>query len=314
MPGHIFARLGLWQEDIASNLASVEASRTAEARGQNGWMDQFHSDDFLVYAYLQSGQEARAKAIAADAQQVIAHHETMAHMGTDGYMVGMLPYYRVKLPIFIALETRNWRAVQQIEPIKDAPADTQLQIYWAHVIAAGHLHQAQQARSDLAASDALMAEVKKGARAYQVESIGAQIRRGEMLAWVAVTAGDTAEAVKQVRTSADLQDKVGQGEVDIPAREMLGDILLDAGNPREALAEYKQVMKLSPNRFNALFNAGKAAEAAGDPVEARGYYTALLQVTDNGSRSARGEIEHAKAFVTSASSAQSPASAARDLL
>jgi hypothetical protein len=66
MPGHIFARLGLWQEDIASNLASVAASQAAEARGQNGWMDQFHSDDFLVYAYLQSGQEARAKTIATE--------------------------------------------------------------------------------------------------------------------------------------------------------------------------------------------------------------------------------------------------------
>src|SRR6185312_14671135 len=101
---------------------------------------------------------------------------------------------------------------------------------------------------------------------------GAKIRRGEMLAWLAFAARNTAEAIKQMRSSADLQDKVGQGEVDIPAREMLGDMLLEAGRAQEALVEYKQAMKLSPNRFNGLFSAGKAAEAARNPAEARAYY------------------------------------------
>jgi tetratricopeptide (TPR) repeat protein len=300
MPGHIFARLGLWQEDIESNLGSVAASDAAEGRGESGWMDQFHSDDFLVYAYLQSGQEARAKAIVAAADKALDHYEKMPGMTPDNYMVGMFPYYRVKFPLFIALETRDWPAAQKLEPLKGAPPDTQLQVYWAHVIADGHLHQAQQARDDLAAYDALMEEVKKGDHAYSAESTSAQIRRKEMLGWVAAAAGDTAEAVKQMRASADLQDKVGQGEVDIPAREMLADILLDAGQPREALVEYNQAMKLSPNRFNGLFNAGKAAEAAGDPAGARAYYITLLKVTDNGARSARAEIGHAKAFVATA--------------
>jgi tetratricopeptide (TPR) repeat protein len=300
MPGHIFARLGLWQEDINSNLASVAASQAAEARGENGWMDQFHSDDFLVYAYLQSGQEARARAILAASDKAIAHYEKMPDMSPDNYMAGMFPYYRVKLPIFIALETRDWHAAQKLEPVKGAPADTQLQVYWARTIADGHLHEAQQARAELAAYDALMDEVKKGDHAYYAESTGAQIRRDEMLAWVAVAAGDTAEAIKHMRASAELQDKVGQGEVDIPAREMLADIFLETGQPREALVEYKQAMKLSPNRFNGLFNAGKAAEAAGDPAAARSYYTTLLKVTDNGARSARAEIGHAKAFVATA--------------
>jgi tetratricopeptide (TPR) repeat protein len=222
-------------------------------------------------------------------------------MSTDSYMAGMFPYFRVKLPLFIALETRDWHAAQQLEPIKNAPPDTQLQVYWGRVIADGHLRQVQQARADLAASEALMEDVKKSAHAYAAQSTGAQIRHDEMLAWTAWAAADTAEAVKQMRAAAALQDKVGQGEVDIPAREMLGDILLEAGRPREALTEYQQAVQLSPNRFNGLFNAGKAAEAAGDPSAARGYYTALLQTTDNGSRSARAEIEHAKAFVATAS-------------
>ncbi len=116
-----------------------------------------------------------------------------------------------------------------------------------------------------------------------------------MLAWVAFAGGNAAEALKQMRGSADLQDKVGQGEVDIPAREMLADMLLELGRPQEALIEYKQALTLSPNRFNGLFNAGMAAEASGDKTQAQSYYAALLQSTDNGSQSARPELQHAKA-------------------
>jgi tetratricopeptide (TPR) repeat protein len=121
------------------------------------------------------------------------------------------------------------------------------------------------------------------------------------VSWVAFAEGNTAEALRQMRASADLQDKVGQGEVDIPAREMLADLLLESGKAKEALVEYKQALKLSPNRFNGLFFAGRAAEAAGESGEARGYYAALLKSTDNGTRSGRAEIAHAKAFVATAS-------------
>ncbi len=102
MPGHIFARLGMWQADIDANVASVAASHAAESRGQSGAMDQFHADDFLVYAYLQSGQEARAKAVLDDSAAAIAHFETMSDMG-EHYMTGMFPYYRTKLPIILPL-------------------------------------------------------------------------------------------------------------------------------------------------------------------------------------------------------------------
>jgi tetratricopeptide (TPR) repeat protein len=107
-----------------------------------------------------------------------------------------------------------------------------------------------------------------------------------------------------MRESADLQDKVGQGEVDIPAREMLADMLLELRQPQEALIEYTQALKLSPNRFNGLFNAGMAAEAVGDKAQAKSYYAALLKSTDSGSHSARPEFDHVKAFVSSAALAE----------
>jgi tetratricopeptide (TPR) repeat protein len=298
MPGHIFARLGLWQDDIDVNSASVAASEAAEARGESGWMDQFHSDDFLVYAYLQSGQEDKARETVAASQAAIAHYESMPGMSSDNYMVGMFPYYRVKLPVFVALETHDWPAALRIEPLQNSPPEHKILVSWAHVIGAARLHQAKDAHASLATYDDLVAAVKKGPRAYLVESTSQHILRGEMAAWVAFADGNLPEAERQMRIAADLQDRVGQGEVDIPAREMLADILLEAGQPQQALVEYRQSLQLSPNRFNTLYNAGKAAEAAGDAEVARGYYAALLKATHDGAHSKRPELAHAKSFVS----------------
>jgi len=301
MPGHIFARLGLWQADIDANRASVAASRAADARHQSGAMDQFHSDDFLLYAYLQSGNDAGAKAVLADAVAALDHFEVMPNMA-DHYMTGMFPFYRTEMPIFFNLEMRDWKSVSVLEPIAGAPPETQTLTYWARTIAAGHLHQAEQARADLVEYDSLEEQVKKGRHAYFADSTGARIARGEMLAWIAFAEGKSADALKHMRESADLQDKVGQGEVDIPAREMLADMLLELSQPREALAEYKQALVLSPNRFNGLYNAGRAAEALGDSAQAKSYYTALFESTDKGSQSARPEFDHVRAFDPSTAS------------
>ena len=117
-----------------------------------------------------------------------------------------------------------------------------------------------------------------------------------MQAWIAFAESEANTALTHMRAAADLQDKVGQGEVDIPAREMLADMLLELNRPREALDEYKESLKLSPNRFNGLFNAGRAAEAAGDLPGAKRYYAALLAMTADGAQSSRPELTHAKSL------------------
>jgi tetratricopeptide (TPR) repeat protein len=299
MPGHIFSRLGMWQADIDANVGSVAASHAAESKKQSGAMDQFHSDDFLVYAYLQSGQEARAKAVLDDSAAAIVHFETMPDMG-DHYMTGMFPYYRTKLPIIYNLELRDWNTAAALRAVAGAPPESQTLTYWARTVAAGHLHQPQQAQANLVDYDALIAKIKLGRHAYFADSTGARIARGEMLAWIAFAQDKPGDALQRMREAADLQDKVGQGEVDIPAREMLADILLELGRPQEALVEYKKALVLSPNRFNGLFNAGKAAEAAGDAQQAQLYYATLLKITNNGSQSARPEFEHVKSAVSAA--------------
>ena len=298
MPGHIFSRLGLWQADIEANVASIAASHEAEQRKQSGAMDQFHSDDFLLYAYLQRGQEARAKAVLDEAAAAIGRFESMSDMG-EHYMTGMFPYYRTKLPVVFDLEMRDWNSAAARTAIENAPPQTQTLTYWSRTVAAGHLHHASQAQADLREYDSLIEKLKQGRNAHLAQSTAMKIQRGEMLAWIAFAQGNSADALKQMRQSADLQDKVGQGEVDIPAREMLADMLLELKLPQQALAEYKKALTLSPNRFNGLFNAGLAAEAADDKAQAQSYYATLMEITDNGAQSSRPEFDHVKSVMAS---------------
>ncbi len=298
MPGHIYARLGLWPQDITSQLGSIKASQAAEARGESGIMDEPHSYDFLIYAYLQSGQDGRAKAALNASSTALTTIASMPGMGS-GYMDGMVPYYRTKLPGFYALEMRDWKTAAAMEPVAGSPPEVETLVYWVRAVADGHLRQPEHARADLARYSEFMAEVKKGTHAYMAEGTAAKIERDEMLAWTAFAEGKQDEALQNMRSAADLQDKVGQGEVDIPAREMLADMLLEFGQPRQALAEYEVALKLSPNRLNGLYNAGRAAEAASEKPKAEFYYTALLKSTNNGANSARPEFAHARSFVSS---------------
>ncbi len=293
MPGHIFARLGMWKQDIDSNLGSVAASEAAEAHHQSGAFDQLHADDFLLYAYLQSGQDANAKGVVDKTALLLTRFEAMPHMSTHG-MDGMFAAYRNEFPAIYYLEMRDWKSAAALEPAAGSLPQAQIVTYWARSVAAGHLHNADAARASLTKYDSLMEEVKKGKNAYIADATGAQIERGEMLAWTDFADGKQNEALKEMRASADLQDKVGQGEVDIPAREMLADMLLEFHQAPQALLEYDQALKMSPNRLNGLFGAGTAAEETGNKAKAAEYYTTLLKVTDNGSQSARPEFAHAK--------------------
>ena len=194
---------------------------------------------------------------------------------------------------------RDWKSAATLQPVAKATPDLQMLTYWARIVADGRLRNPQTAHADLAKYQALAEQVKKSKDAYVLESTGARVEDGEVLAWTAFAEGDYEKALSHMRETADLQDKVGQAEVDIPAREMLADMLLELHHPDQALVEYDIALKMSPNRFNGLFNAGLAAEAIGDKARAGKYYSALLKITDNGSQSGRVEFAHAKTFLSS---------------
>jgi len=298
MPGHIYSRLGMWPQEIQSQLGSIAASEAAEARGQSGIMDEPHSYDFVLYAYLQSGQDERAKWALDQASAVLSRIATMPDNGTER-MRTMVPRYRTKYPVFYALEMRDWKTASSLEPVTDTTPEFATMTYWGKAVADGHLRRAKQASDDLANYDEQIDKLKKGKEAYLAEGTFNKIERDEIVAWVHYAKGMPDGAVQHMREAADLQDKVGQAEVDIPAREMLADMLLELHQPQQALVEYERSLKLSPNRFNGLYNAGRAAEEAGEKAKAQQFYAALLKSTDNGAQSARPELAHVKSFVSS---------------
>jgi tetratricopeptide (TPR) repeat protein len=163
-------------------------------------------------------------------------------------------------------------------------------------MANGRLHRANEAANDLKSYDAAVADLQKSSYADMLPRF--QLYRTEMVAWQQFGEGKNDAAVATMRTAAEEQDKLGQAEVDLPAREMLGDMLLELKRPDEALVEYKVALTLSPNRLNGMNGAGLAAEALGKKKEAGDYYSVMLKNTDDGAHSSRPSLVHAKEFVT----------------
>jgi tetratricopeptide (TPR) repeat protein len=292
MPGHIFARLGMWQEDIQSNLASVAASEKAEAAGIPGAHHQLHADEFLLYAYLQTGQDAKAKALVDGVVPLTDRLDAMKGMDDMKDMSGLA---RNEFPAFYYLEMRDWQAASALKMYPATPAIFAMDTPWARGIANGRLHRAKEAGEDLTELDAEIAAYQKSQGGTPVP--GLLIERNEVAAWQQYAEGKNDAAVETMRKAADQQDKLGQGEVDIPTREMLGDMLMELHRPKEALVEYKVALVLSPNRLNGLYGAGRAAEALGMKKEASEYYAAMLKNTENGTHSSRPSLAQAKAFV-----------------
>ena len=129
-------QLGLWPQDIASQLGSITASQGAVARGESGIMDEPHSYDFVLYAYLQSGQDALAKSALDQSGEPLRMLESMPGIGS-GYMHGMIHYYRTKLPVFYAIETRDWKSAAALEPVAGSPPEVSTLVYWARAVAHG---------------------------------------------------------------------------------------------------------------------------------------------------------------------------------
>ncbi len=300
MPGHIFARLGMWQPDIQANLASVNASEVAAKEHLAGVAHEMHAYEFLLYAYLQDGNDAEARKVYDYTNPMVQHLAAIPGVENDG-MYGFRSYAQVEFPSIYHLERHEWKDVLAIdEPPHPLVSSSYLRL-WAQAIAAGHLR-------DAAAADKAVADAQSIYRRVQAEGspISAEISVtfATMQAWQSYAHDRDEEALRQIAAAADEQDRVGQAEVDIPAREMYGEMLLSMNRPAEALTQYETALKLSPNRFNGLAGAARAAQAAGDTRHATAYYRQLLEATNGGSGSARPEIGQARMFLLHARPAQ----------
>jgi tetratricopeptide (TPR) repeat protein len=289
MPSHIFARLGLWQDDINSNLASIAATRKATEMHMGGEGHQFHAMDYLVYAYLQSGREA-------DALKVIEEVKAMPPM-KDMYGTGYDPrlYALAAFPARYALELHHWTEAASLTPVAYAQTGDAAITYWARAIGAAHIGNVAQARTDIEHIDAIHKTLVDQKKKNFAEAVDQD--RKEATAWLDHAEGRNDAAIAALRTIAEKEEASGdESDGGTPAREMIADMLLEMKQPEQALAEYKTDLKFYPNRFNGLYGAAQAAEMAGQMSQATEYYAVLVK-TCEGSTSERPELAKAKQAV-----------------
>jgi tetratricopeptide (TPR) repeat protein len=297
MPSHIFTRLGLWDENVESNIRSENAAK--EYARQNhlagAWDEQLHAMDYLAYAYLQQARDS-------EAQKVLDELRSIKKTEPETFKVA---YSFAAIPARVALERRNWSeaAALKIEPSefpwKNFPWAEAI-IHFARAIGLLRESNITQARTEI---DRL-AEIQKqlaGSKNGYDWATQVEIQRQVAEAWLAKADGKRADALERMRAAADLEDSTDKHPVTpgavLPARELLGDLYLELNQPSKALIEYERSLQDSPNRLNGLYGAGRSAELAGHSVKSRQYYNKLIKICERGENSRR-EVAYAKEFIS----------------
>ena len=301
MPSHIFTRLGLWQEAIRSNLDAHASAKTFAVRNHmsGAWDEQLHAMDYLVYAYLQRAQDKHAFDVLTELKQI-------RKVEPQTFKVA---YAYTAIPARYMLERRQWsEAAKLTSPAANYPdfpwqlfpwADAH--IHFARAIGASRTGDVASARTEI---DALAAIREKLAAVKGDYDWAKQIDIQSMLAsaWLRYAEGNYDEALKLVRSAADLDDATDKHPVTpgaiLPAREQLGELLLELKRPAEALREYEISFRSTPNRFQGLYGAARAAKLAGNNMRARLYYAKLLELARDAD-SPRPEIAEAREFISS---------------
>ena len=296
MPSHTFTRLGYWEESIASNRDSAAAARKHRSPG-----DELHALDYLVYAYLQLGQDQKAK-------EVLAQAPKSAGSGGSIYFAGL--YALASMPARYTLERRAWKEAAALELPKDVfpggrQSWTEISLHFAKGLGAarsGDLATARAAAENLAT-------IRDSIAGLNYWPDAAEVHRQTVAAWIARAEGKNEEALELMRSAADLEDRIDKHPVTpgyvMPARELLGDLLLESNQPAKALAEYESALRSSPGRFNATYGAAHAAELAGNPEKAATSYRALVELAKEGD-GRRAEVHLAREYLAQARAARQP--------
>lgn len=284
MPSHTFIAVGMWQESIQSNLSAGAAARNL------GWVqEELHSMDYLVYAYLQGAQTGAARSVL-DQILTVKVDDKARTLPVD--------YALAAAPARFALEQRRWTEAASLVPRPSRFPASRALTYYARALGAAHIGATDDASAAVqeltTVRDALL-QAKQDYWAKQVE-----VQRQTAQAWLAWAGGDAAEAVQLMRAAADLEDStykhpITPGQL-LPARELLGDLLLELHQPAQALVEYEASLRLTPNRFNGLYGAAQAAELAGDRSKAAVYYRQLLALCEE-AENERPEVRRARLFL-----------------
>jgi hypothetical protein len=278
MPSHIFTRVGDWQDSIASNLKSAALAADAEKTSKNGEArdQRLHALDYLEYAYLQSGQVAKAKGILDEINSLPA--VAGVTLTND--------YAAAAIPARYAVELQDWEQASSLKARSE-------RVPWAGAITweaigegsarAGRLERAAEAEKMLASLRDATAKQGDPYWANQVE-----VQRREVAAWIAQKSDKPGEAIARMKSAAELEESMDKNAVTpgpiTPAREMLAQLLFLDRHPQESAEEYEKVLKVAPSRFNAVYGMAMAAEAAGNAEVANDYFRELTKIAASSER------------------------------
>jgi tetratricopeptide (TPR) repeat protein len=283
MPSHIFTRVGYWQESIDSNIASGRAAKEA-----GDFHEELHAMDYLVYAYLQLGQDKKAK-------DVIDEMNTVAGF-TESALPG--PYGRAASPARYAMERGDWKAAAALDVRPSPLLQVQAITYFARAVGAARSGDPAAAKADIAKLGEFKDKLSQAKDAYWAGQV--DIQRQIANAWVLYAEGKREEALSAMSAAADAEDKTEKHPVTPgvpkPARELYGEMLLESGMAKDALAAFEATLKKEPNRLGATVDAARAAEKAGDPAKAREYYEKVVAIA-GGADKTRTDVSDARAFL-----------------
>lgn len=299
MPSHIFTRLGLWQEAIKSNLGAEAAAKEFAKRNKlsGAWDEQFHAMDYLAYAYLQGAQDKQAWGVL-DELNKIAKAEPETFKVAFAYTAIKTRY---------ALERRRWDEAAKLSlPPESLGNFPWVQFPWAEAqIQFGRAIGAARSGDLVSARNAVgrLAEIRQAlvvAKGDYDWATQVDIEHQAASAWLARAEGKDEEALRLMRSAADLEDATDKHPVTpgaiLPAREMLGDLLNELNQPALALKEYEKSLETSPNRFNSIYGAARAAELAKNNAKARAYYEQLMALTVQAD-SSRPELQQTRKYL-----------------
>lgn len=289
MPSHTFTRTGYWQESVDSNIAAAAAARR---EGQTA--EELHATDYEIYAYLQTGQDSAAGKIVESLPEIEKRFDpTVVISGAGGPAVGY--FALAAIPARYALERRDWERARQLT-LRITPFPyTDAMTWFARGFAAARLGEAAAAAESARALEGIEARLRKAEENYWARQV--EIQKLELKAWAAFAAGAREEALRQMKSAAELEDGTEKSAVSpgplAPARELLGEMLIETNEPAQALEQFEATLEKEPGRFLALYGAAQAAQQAGKGDSSRKYFLKLQTVCSRGDKPGRCESNEA---------------------
>jgi hypothetical protein len=290
MPSHTFTRLGYWQESIDSNGAAAAA-----ARRQGQTAEELHASDYETYAYLQTGQDEAATRI------VTALPEIESRFDPKALLIGAGPpsagYFALAaIPARYALERQDWQQAERLALSETPFPYTDAMTWFARGLGAARLGHAAVANEAAAALRQIQERLSKANEHYWAQQV--EIQATALSAWCALTAGKNEDALRQMELAANMEDGTEKSVVTpgplSPARELLGEMLLEMNKPTEALAQFEATLRKEPRRFRSLYGAAHAAQLSGSRDLSQWYFSELLAVCAHSDKPGRPEIKEAR--------------------